>query len=256
MEAKTMKAAIISLENRDAESKAERIARVKRLIRQSGGADLYLLPELWNVGFFAYDAYAEAAEDFYGETMSQMADIAAEQNAYVFTGSFIERRGGKLYNTSALLSRNGEICGRYSKIHLFGREKEYLSRGADICVCDTEFGKTGLSICYDLRFPELYRAMADKGAELFLNCSAWPKSRFEHWRILNRARALENQAMWLSCCVSGTNNGTELCGVSYAAAPDGTVILETAAECETVKCDMATVTEYRREFPALKDRIL
>ena len=250
-----MKAGIISLENHDSEAKRDRLVRVKTIIEQNPGADLYLLPELWNVGFFAFDNYADASETLAGETISLLSDIAHEQSAYIFTGSIAEKRNDNLYNTSVLLDRNGKIVGKYSKTHLFGGEKDYMTPGNEYTVCDTEFGKVGFSICYDLRFPEQYRAMVDMDAEIFLNCSAWPKSRAEHWNILNRARAIENQVLWISCCSSGIDSGTEYAGVSYAIAPDGRTLLEAKSEFEMVEFDIAEIKKYRASFPALQDRI-
>ena len=249
-----MKAGIISLENRDNEPKSERLLRVKNIIEQNSGADLYLLPELWNVGFFAFDNYANAAETLDGETISYLSDIARENNAYIFTGSIVEKRDGKLYNTAVLLDRHGKISGKYSKTHLFGGEKEYMTAGDEYAVCYTEFGKVGFSICYDLRFPEQYRKMIDMGAEIFLNCSAWPKTRAEHWEILNRARAVENQAVTISCCSRGVDNGVEYAGVSYAIAADGHILLQSKSEFEAVEIDLTEIKKYRAEFGALADR--
>lgn len=250
-----MKAGIISLENRDSETKRDRLERVKDIITQNERSDLYLLPELWNVGFFAFENYADAAETLDGETISLLSDIARGQGAYIFTGSIVEKRNGRLYNTAVLLDRNGKIAGKYSKRHLFGGEKDYMTAGDEYAVCDTEFGKVGFSICYDLRFPEQYRAIVDMGAEIFLNCSAWPKSRIEHWNVLNRARAIENQVLSLSCCSRGIDSGTEYAGVSYAIAPDGRILLEAKSEFEAVEFDTAEIKKYRAEFPALADRI-
>lgn len=250
-----MKAGIISFENHDSETKRERLNRVKNIISKNNGADLYLLPELWNVGFFTFDNYDSAAEPIDGETISLLSDIARKQNAYIFTGSIVEKRNGKLFNTAVLLDSNGEIAGKYSKTHLFGGEKDYMTAGNEYSVCDTEFGKVGFSICYDLRFPEQYRAMVDRGAEIFLNCSAWPKSRMEHWSVLNCARAIENQAMWLSCCSRGIDNATEYAGVSYAIAPDGRILLKANSEFESVEINLTEIKKYRADFPALADRI-
>ncbi len=250
-----MKTGIISLENRDGEKKSERLERVRAIIANHPGADLYMLPELWNVGFFAFGDYDAAAETEDGETISALRTIAREQNAYIFTGSIAEKRNGRLYNTAFLLDRRGETAGKYSKTHLFGGEKNAVTPSKNYSVCDTEFGKIGFSICYDLRFPEQYRAMADMGAEIFLNCSAWPKSRIEHWRILNRARAIENQAVCLSCCSRGTDNGTEYAGISYAIAANGQILLETNREYSEIDIDLSETKKYRAEFPVLKDKI-
>jgi len=133
---------------------------------------------------------------------------ARELGAYVYSGSFVEKRDDKYYDTSILFDREGEKVGEYRKIHLFSyksREPEILTPGRDVTVLDTEFGKVGLSTCYDLRFLKLYRAMVDKGAEFFFVTLGWPFSRFAHWIVSNQARAVENtcffdimQRLWCS----------------------------------------------------------
>ncbi len=250
-----MKIGIISFENRLGETKRERLSRVKSIIAQNPGADIYMLPELWNVGFFAFENYREAAEASEGETLSMLSGAAAETGAYIFTGSIVEKRSGRLYNTAFLLDRRGETAGWYSKTHLFGGEKELMTAGNGYKVCDTEFGRVGFSICYDLRFPEQYRAMTDMGAEIFLNCSAWPRQRGAHWEILNRARAIENQALCLSCCSRGSDNGALYAGVSLAAAADGRVLLKTDREFAAVETDVSEIKKCRADFPALLDKI-
>lgn len=248
-----MQVVIINLKNEDFETKSDRIKRVKCIIDDNPNADLYMLPELWNTGFFSYDKYKETAETTDGETHLMLSQIAKAHNAYIF-GSIVESRNNKLYNTSVLFDRAGNICGKYSKRHLFGDEKNYLESGDKVCVCDTEFGKIGFSICYDLRFPEHFRAMIDMGAEIFLNCSAWPKTRLEHFTLLNRTRALENQAMVLSCCMSGMNNSNEYAGAAYAVSPKGEIICESFDEVSRVDVNLHEIKEYRDSFPVLKDR--
>ncbi len=107
--------------------------------------------------------------------------------------------------------------GKYRKIHLFGynsQETQILSPGEDVVVVDTPFGKIGMATCFDLRFPELFRAMVDKGVELFMVCSAWPYPRIEPWIMLNRVRALENQAYLISANSCGMNCGSQFVGHS------------------------------------------
>ena len=245
-----MKVVIINLKNKDSENKTERIKRIENIINDNSGADLYMLPELWNTGFFAFD---KNAENDGGETVLALSSLSKKHNAYIF-GSIVERNADKLYNTAFLFDRNGNICAKYAKRHLFNKEKDYLSCGDNICVCDTEFGKIGFSICYDLRFPEHFREMIDKGAEIFLNCSAWPKSRLEHFMLLNRTRALENQVISLSCCMSGTDNGNEYAGVAYAVSPKGEIICESFDEVTSISLDLSQIKEYRDSFPVLEDR--
>lgn len=247
-----MKACFISLINNDEQTKKDRIKNVKNMLKENKGCDMYLLPEMWNTGFFSADRYKENAESLDGETVTAMSEAAAELNAYVFGGSIIENRGGRLYNTAVLFDRRGNLCGSYSKIHLFGCEKGIITPGDKVCVLDTEFGRAGITVCYDLRFPEQYRKMLGGGAEIFLNCAAWPLSRIKHWELLTAARAVENQALSLSVCSSGVNKGVEYAGVSLAVSPLGEVI-KTQAECETVSVNENEAGERRAEFSAVSD---
>lgn len=245
----------------DGLSKEERIEAVEALLSKEKGADLILLPESWPVGFFNFDAYGDSSEPLNGPTVARLGTRAKELGAYLLAGSFIEREGDKLYNTSLFFDPSGKLLATYRKIHLFGygsRESEILTRGNQVVVVDTELGKVGLSTCYDLRFPELYRQMVDRGAEIFLVTSAWPYPRVEHWTVLNRARAIENQAYLISCNCGGTNCGKPFLGRSMVVDPWGTV-LATAGDGYAVvraEIDRSVVTACRQEFPPLRDRVL
>ncbi|MBC7343457.1 MAG: carbon-nitrogen family hydrolase [Clostridia bacterium] len=253
--------ACIQLALDDSLTKEQRISTVEGLLDREKGADLILLPESWPVGFFSFDRYEEASEPLQGLIADRMSTKAKELGAYLLAGSFIEREGDKLYNTSLFFDPSGSLLAAYRKIHLFGygsRESEILTRGSQVVVVDTALGKIGLSTCYDLRFPELYRQMVDLGAEIFLVTSAWPYPRVEHWTVLNRARAIENQAYLISCNFGGTNCGKPFLGRSMVVDPWGTV-LATAGDGQAVvraEIDREVVASCRQEFPPLRDRIL
>lgn len=256
-----MKVATIQFGIRPGEPKGACLRRAEEMIGAlPGDVDLVLLPELWNVGFFAFDQYKAAAEQLHGETVELLARAARKLDAYLFTGSFVEKRGDCYYNTCALLDRGGELLADYQKIHLFGygsKEREILSGGRHLAVADTEFGKVGLSICYDLRFPELYRKLADMGAEVLINCAAWPYPRVENWVAMNQVRAMENQAYFLSCCCAGGGVGTQFIGRSMVVDPWGTPV----AMCGEREAVMITeihperVPAIREEFTPLMDRV-
>ncbi len=256
-----MKVAILQIGFRDEDDKAIRVARVEQLIDSVSDADLVLLPEIWNIGYFAFDRYAAESEPLEGETVSRLSAKAKQHKLHIFTGSFVERAGDKLYNTCALLGPSGDILGHYRKIHLFGigsDERKILSAGDSISVVNTEFGRVGLSICYDLRFPELFRCMSAQGAEIVLNCSAWPYPRVENWLILNRARAIDNQCYFLSCGCVGTSQGKSFIGRSQVIDSWGNVVTS-AGEKEMIlraEIDPATVATARRELSFLRDRVL
>ncbi len=254
-----MKIGIIQLAIDDSKSKREKLEYVGKMIDGLRGTDLVVLPEVWNLGFFAFADYRSQSEPLQGETISFLSSRAAENGCYIFTGSLIERRGDRYYNTCALLDRKGAVLGQYSKMHLFGygsAEGEILTPGDEITVVPTEFGQVGLCICYDLRFPELYRKMVDLGAEFIINCAAWPYPRVEHWTLLNQARAVENLSYIISCGCAGSSQGKAFIGRSMVIDPWGTVVAS-ASERENVlkvEIDPALVKAVRDEFPALRDR--
>jgi predicted amidohydrolase len=242
------------------ESKDKSLEHASHMIRQCRGADLILLPELWNIGFLSFDRYRKEAETQEGPTLTLLRSLARELSCHLHTGSFVEKRGGRFYNSSFLLDPKGEILGSYRKIHLFtyqSEEAKILTPGTSITVIPTEFGNFELAACYDLRFPELFRMMIDRGAEFFLISSAWPTPRLEHWLLLNRTRALEN----LSCLISsngvGINRGTPLMGHSLVVDPWGEIIAGGDDEESVVwgEVDRDSVLRTRSEFPALRDRV-
>jgi len=224
--------------------------------------DLVMLPEIWGTGFFKFAEYAAEGEPAgNGETFSRLAPWAETLGSYVLTGSFVEQDGGSLYNTSLLISPEGKVIGRYRKIHLFGyqsEERKILSPGEEVCAVSTGLGIWGLTTCYDLRFPELYRKLVDQGAEVFLIVSAWPMARLEHWKLFNQVRALENQVYLVSCNCAGTQAGHQFAGHSMAVSPWGEILTIGGDKEEILwsSFDAAKVHEFRHTFPVLRDRRL
>lgn len=229
-------------------------------IRSCRGSDLLILPEIWNVGFMSFERYCLEAEDRNGPTMTMLVKAAAEIGAFIHTGSFVEIEDGKYYNSSYLISPEGELLANYRKIHLFGYnslETQILTPGEAVVAVDTPFGRVGMATCYDLRFPEFFRKMADQGVELFLVCSAWPYPRLLAWQIFNQVRALENQCFLISANAVGSNNGARFVGHSMVVDPWGVTIAGGGDRESVVKSelDMEDVSRARREFPAMADRV-
>ena len=257
-----MRIASIQLAISDEESKEARVERAMNLVAGCTGADLVLLPEIWNTGYFSFDRYRDEAEPLDGPTVSAVAAQARELGAWVHAGSFVERTAEGTYtNTSVLLDREGRPVVTYRKMHLFGfqsDEAKVLTPGTAVVTASTEFGRIGLATCYDLRFPELFRRMVDQGAEIFLVCSAWPYPRLEHWTILNRVRALENQAFLISSNCAGTTRGEQFCGHSLVVDPWGTPVAAAGDEETVVWADIdpGMARQVREIFPPLRDRVL
>ena len=251
-----IRVALVQLEPQ-AGPKEERLAHALELIERARGANLILLPELWTIGYLRFERYRDESEPLEGLTIATLAAKAKELRAYILAGSIVEREEERNYNTSALLSPEGKLIAAYRKIHLFGyrsKEKELLTPGEEAVAAKTELGTLGLSICYDLRFPELYRAQVDRGAEAFLVVASWPPARIDHWRLLCRARALENQSFLLGCNAAGPRYG----GHSLAVSPQGEILVEAADSEEVleIELDLEEVARVRVEFPALRDRVL
>lgn len=246
----------------DSEAPAARVDRALDLTRAAcADADLVILPELWLAGAFDIHGSRKWAEPLDGPLVAAFSDIAAQEHTWLHMGSFPERdAAGNTYNTSVLFDPDGTIAATYRKVHLFGfdgGEPSVMSAGEDYVVVDTPLGKTGLATCYDLRFPEQFRALVDAGAESFLITSGWPTKRIEHWRVLLRARAIEDLAWVVACNGVGTQVGTELGGYSAIIDPLGEVIVEGDGSEQTLRgdVDVARAQQWRDTFPALGDRV-
>ena len=239
--------------------KTATIDRAVENISRCDGMDLVILPEIWNIGFMSFERYVSEAEDRNGQTLTRLREAAKKTGIYLHTGSFVEIKDDRFYNSSYLISPDGSILGNYLKIHLFGynsRETQLLAAGKAVVVVDTPLGKLGLATCYDLRFPELFRNMVEQGAEIFLVCSAWPYPRLEHWLMLNRVRALENQCYLISSNSVGLNQGIQFVGHSMVTDHWGT-ILAGAGDREVIiksEIDLVDLKTARMHFPALSDR--
>jgi predicted amidohydrolase len=197
----------------------------------------------------------------HGPTATLLSGLAAECGVYFCAGSLVERSAEGLHNTTVLFGPDGSLLASYRKIHLYGygsREQELLTRGTEVVTCDVEGLRVGLSTCYDLRFPELYREAVANGAELFLVVAGWPFPRVDAWRCLGRARAIENQAGFVGCNASGRQGGGVFAGASVAFNAWGTPLgeLDDRPGVLRVDIDAGDIRAARADFPALADRAL
>ncbi|MYZ40065.1 nitrilase-related carbon-nitrogen hydrolase, partial [Streptomyces sp. MnatMP-M17] len=198
-----MRASLIQIAVDPYESVDARRQRAAALVRrQRGLAELVVLPELWPVGAFAYESFAQEAEAVDGPTFEAMSKAASDAGVWLHAGSFVERDAeGALYNTSLVLSPAGELVRTYRKIHRFGFDKgeaTLMSAGEELVtvpltLAGGEATTLGLATCYDLRFPELFRGLVDAGARLLVVPAGWPARRRAHWTLLAQARAVGNQ---------------------------------------------------------------
>ncbi len=257
-----MRASLIQIAADPDEAVDSRRQRAAALVREQHGADLVVLPELWPVGAFAYQSFEDEAELPDGPTFEVMSKAASDAGVWLHAGSIVERdNGGKLYNTSLVISPAGELAATYRKIHRFGFDKGeavMMGAGEDLVTVALPDLTIGLGTCYDLRFPEMFRALVDAGAQALVIPAGWPARRREHWTLLARARAVENQAYVLACGTAGTHADVEQAGHSIVVDPWGEVLAEAGPDEEvlTVELDVSRVETTREVFPALKDRRL
>lgn len=234
------------------------IERARRLLAEARkqGAELVLLPELWTTGY-DLERVAEHGIELSSGTQNALPELAREFEVYL-CGSTLERKEGKYFNAQTVYSPTGDLLATYRKLHLFAplNEPAFLSAGVAPVTVDLPWGRAGLAICYDLRFPELFRSYAVVGSKLMLVCAEWPHPRLEHWRTLLGARAIENQAFVVACNAVGEVNGNLFFGHSMIINPFGEVVAE-AGESETTlfaELDLAQVDQIRAQFPVLADR--
>ena len=230
------------------------------------GAELVLLPETFTYLGSDEDMRA-SAEPLAGPSLSRLRQLAREKGLFLHCGSILERRDDQIYNTSVVYDRNGNELGKYSKLHLFDietpggvvyKESAFVTPGDEPVVIEINGRKVGLAICYDLRFPELFRNLSARGAELVLMPAVFTlMTGKDHWEVLLRARAIENL-----CYVAAANNWGSCppkhpsWGHSMVVNPWGTVIAQ-AADCATTliaELDFDLLAAVRQKLPALHHR--
>jgi predicted amidohydrolase len=251
-------------------SKIENVERMEALVSRAAatGADVVVLPEKWN-GIGPADYLREVAEPLEGgETVEAMATWAQRHEITLVGGSIAECRDGreKLSNTCVVFDPDGEIAAVYRKIHMFDvdvggnvyRESESEEPGDTPATCDAEGWKLGLTLCYDVRFPELYRILALEGAELVTIPAAFTLyTGKDHWELLVRARAVENQCYVAAANQWGTHaDGKAAYGRSMIVDPWGVVLAQAADEDGVVvaEIDRAHMERVRRSLPSLANR--
>ena len=228
------------------------IAALQRVAQQ--GTELAVLPEMWSCGY-DYRNLPELAK----ETPRVLRELQNECRKLdlVTVGSLPELVDGTIYNTAYVIDK-GEIVGNYRKLHLFStmHEDRFLSSGNQSLMVETSVGRLGVAICYDLRFPELFRKLALEGAEIICIPAEWPKPRQEHWKTLLRARAIENQLFVIAANCCGVQGKLDFVGLSQLISPLGNVLQ--IAEEENIELvatfDFSEMENYRKKIDILNDR--
>lgn len=227
-------------------NKRENIDRALNYVSKAvnGGSKLIVLPEVFNTGFFPGN-YKSAGD--MKEELEQLLNFSSRENCIIVAG-IAERANNKLYSSASIIY-DGEIIGNYRKRYVFPLTDEikYFSPGNTPGIFETPAGKIGLMICYEIRFPEIARELTYSGASMLVIPAQFPSERIEHWRILLRARAIENQIFVIGANCSDYGN-------SMIVNPWGDVLAEAKEEetLVTADVDLRKMEEIREKYPFLR----
>ncbi|QXE17463.1 carbon-nitrogen hydrolase [Clostridium sp. 001] len=252
-------------------SKKSNIEKAKSMIVQATdkGADIVVLPEMFNCPYDIknFREYAEA-EYFYGDTLKMLSSVSREKKILLIGGSIPELdQKGNVYNTSFVFNKDGNLIGKHRKMHLFDidiknkitfKESKVLTPGNKITIIDTKWGKIGIAICYDIRFPELIRLMALNGAKiLFIPAAFNMTTGPAHWELLFRSRAVDNQIYIAGISPARDINYSYVAyGHSLVVNPWGTItdILDEKEGILISELDLDYINDVRESLPIIKNR--
>lgn len=253
-----MKVALVQMDLVLGNPEANRLKAEAR-VRQAAadGAELVMLPEMWTTGYSLPELSGNLADRDGAPTGPFLSSLARECGIYL-AGSVADERDGKVYNLATVYGPDGALLAEYAKVHLVPMMDEplYLAPGDSLATAMVGGGVAGLAICYDLRFPELFRTLALGGAQLMLIPAEWPAVRAHHWRTLLMARAIENQCFVLACNRVGHDGKNAFAGHSMVVDPWGNVLTEGGEEeaVLTATVELSDVAAVRSRIPVFRDR--
>ncbi len=238
------------------------IEKVKSLVKKhlDNDTDVLVLPEVWTVGW-SCSHFRESAQNLMsGSVYECLSDIAKEYEVNIIGGSFITKSGDGYYNTCPVFNSDGNLIASYSKIHLYSYygcdEGKYITEGKSPVMVDLCGVNFGLTICYDIRFPEIYRAYAKCGADVLVNCAAWGSKKPVQWEMMTKSRAIENQCYMVALTQCGyiENNEYNL-GQSRIIDYNGNELAYINGEEGIVhaQLDIAKMYEIRQKSPTMQD---
>jgi predicted amidohydrolase len=250
------------------DNKEKNLARAENLISDAAakGVDFVILPEMFNC---PYDRkyFPIFAEGHPGRTTGLLAALARRYSIYIIGGSIPEKEKSKIYNTSFVFDRDGKLIAKHRKIHLFDvtlkggidfKESDTFSPGSKLTVFNSEFGKIGIAICYDMRFPELIRKMVLQDAKIVIVPAAFNMTTGPaHWHITARTRALDNQIYFVAVSTARNKKASYVSyGHSLVVDPWGKIVAEAGIDESiiTAEIDLDYIHEIRSELPLLKHR--
>lgn len=238
------------------------IEKVKQIISKElpSDTDVLVLPEVWTVGW-ACSHFQDSAQDLRDSSViSFLSDIAKNYKINIIGGSFITKNSENFYNTCPVIDRFGNLVAIYNKNHLYSYygcdEGKYITVGEDLKMVNLEGVNYGLSICYDIRFPEVYRAYAKAGADVFVNCAAWGSNKPVPWEMMTKSRAIENQCFMVALTQSGyIENGEYNLGESRIIDYNGNELVSILSGEGIVSSviDIDSMYRFRSKAPILND---
>ncbi len=216
---------------------------------------LAVLPEMFSCSFDNENLKEHSKHT--DDILNELSSLAADSGMAV-CGSLPRIKNGRIYNTQVFIDIDGKLKAEYHKIHLFRPTDEhmYYACGSEMVVVDSAVGRAGLMICYDLRFPELARSLCVEGAKIIVVSAQWPEKRKDHWQILIRARAVENQVFVICANRTGRDQELSFPGMSMIVDPTGNVLAAAGSE-ETTGCaviDPGLTEQCRAMIPCMEDR--
>lgn len=251
------------------DSKEANLNKAEQMIRQAvseAGANVVVLPEIFN-GPYSIEAMKETAEPENGTSSQRLAALAKELGIVIIGGSIAEAEGDQIFNTSYTFDEKGDCIGRHRKMHLFDvdipdgisfQESSIVAPGNDITVFDTSYGRFGVAICYDMRFPELMRLMVLEGAEMIVVPAAFNTTTGPaHWHETIKMRAVDNQVYFAAAAPARNMDSTyHAYGFSKIVDPWGTVLAETDETEHIISAHISPERQeaVRQQLPLLKHR--
>ncbi|MDU4959778.1 MAG: carbon-nitrogen family hydrolase [Sporomusaceae bacterium] len=252
-----MKVALLQMQITSGAVPVNRRRGLEMVEKAAAQAEVLVLPEIWTTGYQLKDL-ALWAEEESGYVISELRHIARLKNSWIIAGSMPLRGKAGITNTMLAIAPDGTIAARYDKIHMFSLygEGRFFQAGSGRSLFSLAGTQTGLAICYDLRFPELFRSLALAGAELVVVAAEWPEARSAHWRLLNQARAIENQLFVVAVNCVGEHKGLRFGGQSLVVAPDGAIVAEGTGQEEIILADLdiSLVEKTRQAMSVWQDR--
>jgi len=254
-----LKIAIVQMEIEDGNKEInlfEALKILKALKKGKKIPDIVCFPELFTSGYDLRNVN-ELAESIPGSTIEKISEISKDN--FIVIGTILEQEDFKFYNSAFILGKNGHVIGKYSKVHLFSPmlEKEFLTPGDKINVFNlSEMNnlKIGIAICYDLRFPEMFRKMVLDGAQIIFIPSEFPSPKRDIWLTLSKARAIENQIFIIGTNRVGGGKSDNFFGSSIITNGDFSEILSQNVEIKIIEIDLSSLNKIRQNINLLEDR--